>query len=94
MKEFTKNLCDYFAPEIQWTSATYEFLNKQFGIIYVYELENKPAICKKAYDSKDDKYSLKEGDIYYRYGGRSEKVRYPELNQIIDRQRKMSRSNG
>lgn len=87
-EEFTKNLCDYFSPEIQWTNATYEFSSRQFGVIYIYELQNKPAICKKTYIQKEDKYSLKEGDIYYRYGGRSEKIKYSELNQIIEIQRK------
>ena len=88
IEEFTRNLCDYFSPEIQWVNATYDLFNKLFGIIYIYELENKPAICRKSYDSKDDKYSLKEGDIYYRYSGRSERIRYPELNYIIETQRR------
>ena len=59
-----------------------------FGIMYIHELKNKPAICKKNYDSKEEKYSLKDGDIYYRYSGRSQKIRYPELIEIIDKKRK------
>lgn len=31
----------------------------------------------------DDRYSLREGDIYYRYRARTERIRYPELNQIF-----------
>lgn len=55
-----------------------------FGIIYIYPLLRKPCICKKQYESQNAKYSLKEGDIYYRYGGRSERIRYTELNNIIN----------
>src|SRR5574344_460428 len=43
------------------------------------QLKKKPCICKKTYDNPDTKYSLKEGDIYFRYGGRSEKIKYEEL---------------
>lgn len=87
VEEFTMNLCDYFAPEIQWVHGTYEFRDKQFGVIYILELEKKPAICKKNYDNKDDKSRLKEGDVFYRYGGRSERIKYTELSSIIDKQR-------
>jgi len=88
IEEFTKNLNDYFSPEIVWEHCTYEFDNKFFGIIYIHELENKPTICKKNYDCKDDKYSLKDGDIYYRYAGRSQKIKYSELMEIIEEKRK------
>ena len=88
IEEFTKNLNEYFSLEIMWEHCIYEFENKFFGIIYIHELENKPAICKKNYDPKEEKYSLKDGDIYYRYSGRSQKIRYPELMEIIDKKRK------
>ena len=54
----------------------------------MFPLKKKPCICKKYYDSSGTKYSLKEGDIYYRYGGRSEHIRYEELAEIIDSNRK------
>ncbi len=88
IEEFTKNLNEYFSPEIMWEHCIYEFENKFFGIIYIHELENKPAICKKNYDPKEEKYSLKDGDIYYRYSGKSQKIRYSELMEIIDKKRK------
>ena len=88
IEEFTNNLNEYFSPEITWEHCTYEFDGKNFGIIYVHELENKPAICKKNYENKEDKYSLKDGDIYYRYAGRSQKIRHSELIEIIDNKRK------
>lgn len=87
VEEFTKNLNDYFSPEINWEHVTYEFHDKHFGVIYIHELKDKPAICKKTYDSSDDKYALKEGDVYYRYSGRSQKIRHAEMRQIIEGQR-------
>lgn len=88
VEEFTKNLLDYFSPEIKWDHCTFEYKEKSFGVIYVYPLSNKPCVCKKHYNSQNTKYSLVEGDIFYRYGGRSEKIRYTELISIIDEQRK------
>lgn len=84
VEEFTKALLDYFSPEIKWDHCTFEFRDMSFGVIYVYPLMQKPCICKKHYDAQNAKYSLKEGDIYYRYGGRSERIRYAELAAIID----------
>ena len=88
IEEFTNNLNEYFSPEITWEHCTYEFDGKNFGIIYIHELDNKPSICKKNYENKEDKYSLKDGDIYYRYAGRSQKIRHSELIEIIDNKRK------
>lgn len=88
VEEFTKNLTDYFSPEIKWDHCTFEYKDMSFGVIYTYPLAKKPCICKKAYDDKNAKYTLKEGDIYYRYGGRSEKIHYEELNDIIDAARR------
>lgn len=89
VEEFTKHLLDYFSPEIEWDHCTFEFKNMCFGVIYTYPLEHKPCICKKVYDCKNNKYSLKEGDIYYRYGGRSERIHFPELTKIIDEARRL-----
>lgn len=88
VEDFTKALLDYFSPEIKWEHCTFEFHDMSFGVIYVYPLMRKPCICKKHYDAQNAKYSLKEGDIYYRYGGRSERIRYAELASIIDEARK------
>ncbi len=85
VEEFTKALMDYFSPSIQWEHCTFEFKGLSFGVIYVQQLNKRPCICKKTYDSNSNaKYSLKEGDIYFRYGGRSEKIKYEELREIID----------
>ena len=88
VEEFTKNLMEYFSPEIKWDHCTFEFKDMSFGVIYTYPLIKKPCICKKSYEDKNAKYTLKEGDIYYRYGGRSERIHYEELSAIVDAARK------
>lgn len=88
VEELTKNLLDYFSPEIMWSHCTYEYKEKSFGVIYTYPVDGKPCICKKAYESSNVKYSLREGDIFYRYGGRSERIRYDELKSIMDANRR------
>lgn len=85
---FTSNLNDYFMQSIKWECGVFEFRNLSFGIIYIYQLNIKPAICKKTYDCDNSKYSLKDSDIYYRYAGRSERIKSADLERIIDERRK------
>jgi hypothetical protein len=84
---FTGNLCDFFSPAIEWEHILYNWNNLFFGIIYIYELNCKPCICKKSSDLNNQNCALKEGEIYYRYRGRSERIHYPELIQILQEQR-------
>lgn len=88
VEKLTQLLNEHFAPSIEWTNCIYQFRGKYYGIIYVYSSKNKPVICKKARDAQNSKYTLKESDIYYRYSGRSERIKYPELHHIIEEKRK------
>ena len=88
IEKLTQLLNDHFAPCIEWINCIYQYKEKFFGIIYVYASKNKPVICKKSRDSNNNKYALKESDIYYRYSGRSERIKYSELYKIIDDKRK------
>lgn len=92
VEKLTEMLNDHFSPAIEWTNCVYQFRGKSFGVIYVYPLENKPTICKKTRNAEDKKYSLKEADIYYRYSGRSERIKYPELVKIIEDKRNKEES--
>ena len=85
---FTNNLNEYFTQTIKWENGIFEFKGLSFGVIYVYPLLTKPAICKKNYDCEDKKYSLKDSDIYFRYAGRSERIKSSDLEKIIDERRK------
>lgn len=85
---FTQNLNEYLSQTIKWTSTLFEFRKLTFGIIYIYPLTVKPAICKKNYDCDEKKYSLKDADIYFRYAGRSERIKSADLERIIDERRR------
>lgn len=77
--ELTQHINNHYSPEIYWDLQEYELHNKIYGIIYVHESQSKPVIC-----TKDAEKVLKEGDIYYRYRGRTERIKYPELRTILE----------
>lgn len=78
----TKTLNEHFAPEIRWEMHVHEFTGLSFGILYVHESSEKPVICCKAGED------VREGQIYYRYNGRTQSIRYPELRQLIEDRRR------
>ena len=75
-------LNEYFAPEIRWDMHVHEIKGFSFGILFIYESSEKPVICCKAGSE------VKEGQIYYRYNGRTQSIRYPELRQLIEERRR------
>lgn len=75
-------LLDIFSTDILWEHELYELDNMTFGFFYVHESTCKPIICKKD-EGKDQ--ILKNGEIYYRYGGRTQKIQYAELESIINK---------
>jgi len=82
---FTQQLNEHFDPEISWDRHFYELNGKLFGLLHISESQNKPVICRKA---TDDGKSLREGEIYYRYSGRTQTIRYSELKELIEDQRR------
>ena len=82
-EEFTCFLNEKFSPEIHWYMYIHEIRGKKFGLLYVLECNHKPVIAKTNGGDK-----IYEADIYYRYRGRSEKIKYPELRHIFETQRK------
>lgn len=88
LEDFTVDLNNYFSPEILWEYNSLILDNNvKIGVIYVYESTSKPVICKKRYDSKDDKSCTIEGEIYYRYHGRNERIHYEDLVKIINNEK-------
>ena len=77
----TNYLNSIFSPEIVWEKRTCSIQGKKFGIIYTCESMKKPIIAKS------NATDIKESDIFYRYNGRSERIKYPELRMIIDSER-------
>ena len=76
----SRELNDYFSPELRYEKSTYEFKGNTFGYLYVYEAEEKPIIANK----NQSESGITEGGVYYRYHGRTQNIRYPELRQIMD----------
>ena len=81
-EKITEYFNEHFSPEILWDMQEYSLNGKTYGLLYVHESVDKPVVC-----TKDAEKELKEGDIYYRYRGRSERIKYPELRSILDQKR-------
>jgi hypothetical protein len=71
-------LNDSFSAEIRWEKYIHNILDRKIGIIYAYEADEKPILCKK------NQGDLNEGDIYYRYNGSSERARFNELKEMLN----------
>lgn len=71
-------LLDLFSGNLSWVHDVVEVSKMKFGVFYVQEANVKPIICKK------DEGELKNGEIYFRYGGRTQKIQYAELEAIIN----------
>jgi hypothetical protein len=85
-EKMSRNLNDYFAPEISWEMQEYELGGKIFGLLFIHESLDKPVVCTKYHDK-----GLREGDIYYRYRGRTERIKYSELKSILEGKREAER---
>ncbi|MBF8277656.1 MAG: hypothetical protein HW390_2729 [Candidatus Brocadiaceae bacterium] len=81
-EQMTNHFNNHFAPEIEWNIHQYELHGNVYGLLYVHESKNKPVVC-----CKDAGKELKAGDIYYRYRGRTERIKYSELRTILDARR-------
>lgn len=81
-ERITGYLLDIFTSDICWDQAKYERKNMVFGVFRIYEAATKPVIAKKN-EGKDQ--IIKNGDIYYRYGGRTQKIQHAELESIINK---------
>jgi len=77
-EQFTETLNTKFSPEIHWETYTHNIGFRKFGIIYIYQSYHKPIIANVNGDG------FKEGDIFYRYNSRIQRIKYTELRTIID----------
>jgi hypothetical protein len=75
-------LLDTFSPAIEWEQESFEFDGRVFGVFRVLEARTKPIIARK---DEGKQNTIKNGEIYYRYGGRTQKIRFAELESIISR---------
>lgn len=88
-EQFSEAVNSLFAPAMEWDcgiltvdveSADGEVLKHKIGWIYTSEAEYKPIIAQKANDSE----KIASGDVFYRYRARSEKIKFAEMNRIIE----------
>lgn len=75
-------LLDIFSSDIRWDQLSLVKDGKTFGVFKVEEALTKPVIAKKD-EGKDQ--IIKNGEIYYRYGGRTQKIQHAELEIIIEK---------
>ena len=71
------HLLEDFLGHIDWEFNFYELDGKHYAYFYIAEAEVKPIICKRKI------CDMNEGEIYFRYTGRTQRIRYTELEEII-----------
>jgi len=84
----TEYLNDLLSPAICWEATTHGISGKTFGLVYVHPAVHKPVIATKSVDK-----IFREGDIFYRYRGRTQRIKYPELHQLLEEQRRRERND-
>lgn len=85
-KIISEFLNEYFEPELCWTPHVHEIAGKRLGMLYTFQSENRPVICRK------NKDKLKEAAIYYRYRGTTRNIKFTELQSLLREQRELERS--
>jgi hypothetical protein len=86
-EKITGHLLETFANKIDWEYEIYIINRRKFGFFYIHKAIKKPIISKKDY--KD----LKNGEIYFRYGGRTQKIQHAELESIIEERIEQQNNN-
>ncbi len=81
-QKITGYVLDIFSSDIRWEQALIEIGEMAFGVFRILEAPTKPVIARK--DEGRDQI-IKNGDIYYRYGGRTQKIQHVELESIISK---------
>lgn len=66
------------SPEIQFAKTVEQLRGKSVGVLRIFRSERKPVVA-----IKNDK-EVKEGEIYYRYNARSDKVKYAEMRALLE----------
>lgn len=81
-ERITGFLLEIFSSSISWEQHAVEAHGKIFGIFEVQEAITKPVIARK---NEGKGNTIVNGDIYYRYGGRTQKILSAELEHILAR---------
>ena len=76
--DISSYLNSILAPAIRWDKFVCELGGCKIGVIKIEEANDKPIISYK--NGKE----VKEGDIFFRYAAQSEKIKFSELQAIIE----------
>ena len=71
------HLLEDFSGHIEWEHNLIVLNGKNYAYFYVAEAKEKPIICKRKIGD------MNEGEIYFRYMGRTQRIRCFELEDII-----------
>ena len=97
-KKLNEVIQEYFSHEFDWEFKTIEIKATdlkqdnifaellEFGQITIKEAKTKPIVCKKVFKTK-----LRESAIYYRYRGETKEIAYPELKEILEKEKEKER---
>lgn len=75
-------LLEIFSSGISWEQTVVINDGGHFGVFKIAESEIKPVIARK--DEGRDQV-IRNGDIYFRYGGRTQRIQFAELESIINK---------
>lgn len=87
-ERITGFLNEIFSGHITWSKEVYVNNDKTFAAFKIVQAHIRPVIAKK--DAGKDQ-TIKNGEIYYRYGGRTQKIEFSELEALINE--RIERSN-
>lgn len=87
--DMTRYFNDVFGVEIGWEAKSIDFGGKTVLLLYVFPAARKPVIAAVT----GDKRHLIEGEIYYRYRGRTQRIRYTELQLLLEEQRRSEQAS-
>ncbi|MEY3370578.1 MAG: hypothetical protein RLZZ361_1248 [Cyanobacteriota bacterium] len=85
-EKVTEFLNDAFSPEIKYEKFTIQINKLSIGIIKIHESSSKPIVAIK------NQGDIQEACIYYRYSGRTDKIKYPELVALLEKVKTEERS--
>lgn len=80
-EKISGHLIEHFSGHVEWSHEILKISEMHFGVFQIFEAPTKPIICKKD-DGKEQ--TLRNGDIYFRYGGRTQRIQHSELEAIIN----------
>lgn len=83
----TEYLNSLFMPAIDFEKYVENIRGQKIGVIYIKESSNKPVVSIRADDA------VNASEIYFRYNARSERIRYPELKNMLNRIKEEERKN-